>query len=108
MPAFDKRQKQFNGSISMGRFFDYCWIWCLCVVSPSIMGKTLNAMARTATNELRTLGVSVIALGMVWAGYLYVKGGQEGKQKVGEVIVGAILILGGAAIVALLRKVIGA
>ena len=92
----------------MKSFFKHCWIWCLYTIAPSVMGKTLNAMAKTATNELRTLGVSVIALGMVWAGYLYIKGGQEGKQKIADVMVGAVLILGGAAIVAFLRKVVGA
>ena len=70
-------------------------------------GKSLNAMAKSATIELQAIGVSVIALGVAWAGYLYIKGGQEGKQKLAEVATGAILILGGAAIVAILRKVIG-
>lgn len=71
------------------------------------MGKSLNAMAKTATSELQAMGVSVIALGVAWAGYLYIKGGQEGKQKLADVAIGAILILGGAAIVALLRRIIG-
>ena len=80
----------------------FCTLPCL------VQGKTLNAMARTATSELRTLGVSVIALGMVWAGYLYIKGGHDGKQKLADVLIGAVLIMGGAAIVALLRKIVGA
>ena len=69
--------------------------------------KSLEAMARSATFELRALGVSVLALGIAWAGYLYMKGGQEGKQKIAEVAIGGILILGGAAIVTLLKKVVG-
>ena len=78
-------------------------------ILPSVsLAKSLNAMAKSATIELQAIGVSVIALGVAWAGYLYIKGGQEGKQKLAEVATGAILILGGAAIVAVLRKVIGA
>lgn len=72
------------------------------------LGKSLNAMAKSATVELQALGVSVITLGVVYAGYLYIKGGQEGKQKVLEVGIAAILILGGTAVVSLLRKIIGA
>ena len=77
------------------------------LVSLPVVGKSLNAMARTATSELRAIGVSVITLGIVWAGYLYIKGGGEGKQKIFEVIVGAVLILGGTTIVTLLRKIVG-
>ena len=80
----------------------------LILIFPSILwGKSLRAMADTATRELQAVGVSVIALGVLWAGYLYMKGGPEGKQKLAEVAVGAVLILGGAAIVALLRRIIG-
>ena len=80
----------------------------VCSIYPFIaMGKSLNSMAKSATIELQAIGVSVIALGVAWAGYLYIKGGQEGKQKLADVVIGAVLILGGAAIVALLRKVIG-
>ena len=73
----------------------------------SLCAKSLNAMAKSATQELRTLGIAVITFGVVWAGYLYIKGGQEGKQKMTDVAIGAILILGGTAIVAFLRRVIG-
>ncbi|MCY4644263.1 MAG: TrbC/VirB2 family protein [Bacteriovoracales bacterium] len=71
------------------------------------LGKSLDAMAKSATHELRSIGVSVIALGLVWAGYLYVRGGGEGKRKLEEVAVGAVLILGAAAVLAFLRKVVG-
>ena len=70
-------------------------------------GKSLNAMAKSATHELQAVGVSVITLGVAWAGYLYIKGGQEGRQKLAEVAVAAVLILGGSAIVAILRRIIG-
>ena len=70
-------------------------------------GKSLNAMAKSATIELQALGASAIALGVAWSGFLFLKGGQEGKQKIFDVLAGSILILGGAAIVALLRKVVG-
>ena len=85
----------------------YWIIAFLWAFSLSSFAKSLNAMAKTATHELQAIGVSIITLGVAWAGYLYIKGGQEGKQKLSEVATGAILILGGAAIVALLRKVIG-
>ena len=71
------------------------------------MARSLNAMAKSATLELQAIGASVIALGVVWAGYLYIKGGQEGKQKIMEVMIGGVLILGGAAVVAIIRKVVG-
>ena len=77
------------------------------LIPEDIYSKSLKSMATSATNQLRMLGVSVIALGLVWAGYLYVKGGGEGKQKLAEVITGAVLILGGAAIVQLIRSVVG-
>ena len=83
-------------------------VYCLFVslIPLFVHGKSLNAMAKSATQELRILGVSVIALGVVWAGYLYMRGGQEGKQKMSDVAIGAILILGGAAIVSFLQQVI--
>ncbi|MBT3981404.1 MAG: hypothetical protein HOE90_08625 [Bacteriovoracaceae bacterium] len=76
---------------------------------PSICfgARSLESMARSAESSLTRLGSGVVVIGLIWAGYLYVKGSQEGREKLGGAVAAAILIFGAGGIMALLKKITG-
>lgn len=82
-------------------------IFLITIVFTPLYAKTLNSMAKSAQGELRELGATLIGVGVVWAGLLYIKGGGEGKQKFSEVATAAFLILAVGAIIGFIRNITG-
>ena len=72
-----------------------------------LLAKSLKAMASTAHTELKVFGATLAVVGIAYAGILYVKGGGEGKQKLQDVVTGAVCIFAAGAIVAMIRRITG-
>lgn len=72
-----------------------------------LFAKSLTSMARSAQGELRELGAALIGVGVIWAGFLFIKGGGEGKQKLAEVATAAFLILAVSAFISFIRNITG-
>jgi len=80
----------------------------LSFIIPSIVfAKSLESMATTAQTSLSKLGAIIVGLGLLWAGILYIKGSMEGKEKLTNVLIAAILIFGFAGVLSFVRKITG-
>lgn len=80
----------------------------LSLIIPNIVfAKSLESMATTAQTSLSKLGAIIVGLGLLWAGILYIKGSMEGKEKLTNVLIAAILIFGFAGVLSFVRKITG-
>jgi hypothetical protein len=67
---------------------------------------SLDSTARTATKEIQSLGQLVIGVFIVIAGYYYVTGSPEARDKAKNLMIGSLLILGGQSILTFLKSAI--
>jgi TrbC/VIRB2 pilin len=77
------------------------------IIPNIVLAKSLESMATTAQTSLSKLGAIIVGLGILWAGILYIKGSMEGKEKLTNVIIAAILIFGFAGVLSFVRKITG-
>ncbi len=77
------------------------------LMSSLVHGKSMKNMAESAKNEMFQVGVVLVSISLIWAGYHYIKGSQEGNEKLKNTVIFAILLFGGTSIIAVIKKVVG-
>ena len=56
---------------------------------------------------IKSAKLNVIGLMIIWSGFLFFKGSQEGKQKLFDVLMGAACIIGFAGILSVIKRIVG-
>ena len=82
------------------------WLFILLIQASPVLAKSMESMGRSAQTSLKNIGVVVVGLGIMSAGFTYIFGG-DGKQRIYQVSAGALCIFGFAAILALFRHITG-
>ena len=72
-----------------------------------VLARSFEMIGKRAERSLSKIGLAFVSVGIIWAGILFLRGGGEGKQKLMDVITGAICILAFGTIIALIKNIVG-